>query len=257
MKNRFSCSYGGTADSFVICGGNDLKTTEIDHVKYGLFCVVQNIIQRGRPTKPSDFLKDKMGELQAGTEPIHLISKERSQWKRTIKGDVDNAYYPAVEFFDDILTGYLGKYDFVRNLILPEAYMEDILRSDKCSYFTGQQVDFYLSAIETVIEIDGGSHSEIHQETKDRHRDQALEGDGVSVLRIPTEDIRNRSAALAGKMSWLREKIENSETIRKYKSDINVSTSDLRIRYDAVIRIRMRKTGTCISGTAICTILKS
>ena len=58
---KYSCSYGGTNENFVILN-NEKCNKKMNSIEYGIFCVVQNILQRGTPTNPSEYLKSIYGE---------------------------------------------------------------------------------------------------------------------------------------------------------------------------------------------------
>ena len=151
---KYTGSYANTEKSFVFLNiDNNIKIK--DDTLYGIFCVVQNIIQRGMVSAPSKFLEKKLGKLVGVGEPCFLLPKNDARWN-LIKGDIENVDYPAEEFYDKILDKYLGEYRFVKNLIVPEADFKDVLGYS--SVMDGQQVDFYIPQIKTVIEIDGASH---------------------------------------------------------------------------------------------------
>ena len=50
-------------------------------------------------------------------------------------------------------------------------------------------VDFYCAKARIVIELDGGGHYEINQQNKDAVRTHTLESIGLTVLRIPNNEI--------------------------------------------------------------------
>lgn len=233
---KYSCSYGGIKGNFVLLNIESQSVKyEVKQEIFGALCVVQNIIQRGNITKPSCFLQDELGKIEKGQ--VNLIDKNLCNWIRTIKGDTDNADYPALIFFDEIIPEYLKEYAFVKNLIIPEAELTDILQEGEA--FKNQQVDFYCPQIKTVIEIDGASHTEASQQNKDKTRDDALEKENIEVIRIKTTDIRNRTDVLKEHMEHLKSKLKDSEEIQSYKKFLNLNMKDNRIYYDSVIRIEM------------------
>ena len=109
---KFSSSYGGTKENFIVKTFSNNKC-RIDVNIFTLLCVVQNILQRSNPTKPSEFLKSKLGKLNADDIPIYLIDNSKLIWNN-IKGDDQNRYYPAREFYNKMLTNFLGEYSFVK-----------------------------------------------------------------------------------------------------------------------------------------------
>ena len=50
-------------------------------------------------------------------------------------------------------------------------------------------VDFYCAKARIVIELDGGEHYEINQQNKDAVRTHTLESIGLTVIRIPNNEI--------------------------------------------------------------------
>lgn len=65
-KKYFSASYNGTLGNFIV-NYNLPKLTEdeeIDTDEYSVLCVVQNILQRGKKTFPSEYLKEKIKDLK-------------------------------------------------------------------------------------------------------------------------------------------------------------------------------------------------
>lgn len=233
-KNRFSASYGGTSENFIVDFTIE-SDTEVDIDEYGILCVVQNILQRGRFTQPSCFLKGKLGEIDQ--EPVPLIKDDTPEW-HNIKGDEVKDYYPAREFFYEILLQYLTKeYAFVQSLILPEADFKDILRDSRD--LDGQQVDFYLPQANLVIEIDGASHNDSAQQEKDTYRDKSLNKEGIAVARIATKDIQERNEILARKMQEIMEIIQSNDNIARYREALSIDSKDKRIRYDAIMRLEM------------------
>lgn len=229
---KYTGSYANTEKSFVFLNiDNNIKIK--DDTLYGIFCVVQNIIQRGMVSAPSKFLEKKLGKLVGVGEPCFLLPKNDARWN-LIKGDIENVDYPAEEFYDKILDKYLGEYRFVKNLIVPEADFKDVLGYS--SVMDGQQVDFYIPQIKTVIEIDGASHLRQGQIFKDQVRDKALQKENIEIIRITTGEVRNETKSMQQKMNNLYSKLKDSALIKKYNTN---EMDPKRIRYDAVYRIQM------------------
>lgn len=231
---KYSASYGGTKENFVIINlkndGQEYFTKE-----YSLFCVVQNILQRGTPTNPSKYLVETLGGLD-GMTPTYLVSDTPLEWNR-IKGDREHVDYPACTFFDSIIPKYFSRYPFLRSLIIPEADFSEILQNE--TIYNGQQVDFFFPQIRTVIEIDGYSHNSVFQERKDMGRDRALTKEGIQVCRISASDVKNETSRLDKAMRSILEKVCNSNVISEYEEAIHISCDDIRVRYDAIMRLQM------------------
>lgn len=231
---KYSSSYGGTQENFVIIN-NGNKTLEVNQTEYSVFCVMQNILQRGMPTAPSMYLQRTLGRLD-NLSPLFLISDELLSWNK-IKGDTANADYPAETFFYEILPSALGENAFLRNLIIPEADFSEILQHE--TVFEGQQVDFFFPRLRTVFEIDGYSHDLTVQNNKDHERDKELAKEGIRVIRIKTLDIKQRSGALENTMKDFVQDVIKSKDIAQYVKDIHVDRTDIRVRYDAVMRLQL------------------
>lgn len=233
-QEKFSATYGGTRENFIVKALPPAQP-EISPDALKIFCVVQNILQRGCVTKLSVFLKSALGEPPVD-ERIYLIDKTRITWNN-IKGDDAAGNYPARTFYNELLEKYLGEYFFVRNLILPETDFAEILTEDRS--FDGQQVDFYFPQLKCVFEIDGASHATPAQSEKDRLRDAALGREGVTVERIKTADIYDETTDFKDIMETFRDRLCQNETINLYRAALNISADDLRVRYDAVMRLQM------------------
>jgi very-short-patch-repair endonuclease len=52
----------------------------------------------------------------------------------------------------------------------------------------GYVVDFYCPAAKLVVEVDGGAHDMGDGPERDARRDAWLEGEGLTVLRIPARE---------------------------------------------------------------------
>lgn len=241
-KRFFSSSYGGTVENFYI--QSNLKKTdnyEINTDSYGVLCVVQNILQRGFATYPSRFLIENLGPQNLQATP--LIKTSHHVWNN-IKGDDNNQYYPARIFFYEILPQILGdEYGFVKDLMLPEAPLSDILgesnQNNKTSFY-GQAVDFYLPQAGIVIEIDGSGHEDRIQQSKDLERDNALKKAGMKVFRIKTSDMQNNTESFAGITDAIIFCITGNPEIEKYRiAEKEIAVNDMRVKYDAVMRIQM------------------
>lgn len=228
---KFSASYGGTKENFIVkvsCG--DKVSQEV----LALFSVVENILQRGTPTPPSEFLKKILGKVPDA--PTYLVDNSPMNWKN-IKGDDEKLDFPARTFYKEILPAFLDEYAFAKNLLLPEAEFADVL--EQTTTFNGQQMDFYLPQAKTVFEIDGASHDERAQAAKDKRRDFALKREGNSVIRIKSFDVKNLTDALFDALENFKTKLSQNPLLEEYKTALEVQPDDIRVRYDAVIRLQL------------------
>lgn len=242
MIRKYSSSYINSKDNFAIIYNEESNNLEqfISTELYGVFCVVQNIIQRGNPSNPSKYIAEKIGyasDLADQAKACYWISKKTSNWSKTIKGAVASSDYPALIFFNNILPEHLGEYAFARNLIIAEAEFDDVV-GEKTG-FSGQQVDFYLPVLSLVIEIDGTSHSEKGQRKKDRERDEELIRHHIRTLRITAHDIKNRTDRLDQQMSWLKQQLIESESVNNYRQWLNNRIDGKKVALETVMRLQM------------------
>lgn len=230
---KYTASYSSVKDNFAII--NNDGSYKYNDKYYGLYCVVQNIIQRGKPSIPSLYLQDVLGELD-GTQnrALYLVSNDVPEWN-VIKGDDSELYYPAEHFYYDLLPKYLGEANIARNLIIPEVDFKDVLK--KSTVLDGQQVDFFFPQLKTVIEIDGSSHKQSSQEMKDGIRDDALRKADITVLRISTEDIRNESVNFVSRMTELKQTVEEASIVQNLYTADNCQVYALELKYETIIRL--------------------
>lgn len=238
MINYYSGSYTNIADNYVIICEEEIPVSNQfkESPLYGLFCVVKNIIQRGEPSEASVFLKKKF-DISHVTGKYHLISDVPSFWDETIKGDSIHSDYPAETFFNKILPEYLGEYSFVRNLIIPEVDFDIILGHE--SAFSGQMVDFFVPQLSLVIEIDGIQHNQSMQRRQDSERDDELQRHGIEVLRIRTDEIKNRKTSLKKKLDYLLNKVNDNDMIRQYKECLNQDYPLSLVRMETAHRFQL------------------
>lgn len=218
ISEKFSATYGGTRENFIVKAFSPTQV-KIPPDVLKVFCVVQNILQRGSVTKPSVFLTAALGEPSAA-ERTYLIDKTRIIWNN-IKGDDAAGNYPARTFYNELLEKHLGDFFFVRNLILPETDFAEILTTNR--NFDGQQVDFCFPQMKFVFEIDGASHETSEQKTKDDARDKILKGEGITVEQINTTDIYNETPRFKNVMKFFLEKLRQNETINLYCAALKIS----------------------------------
>lgn len=241
---KYSCTYANTKSNFVFQNIEELTDNKYDYMNdklYGIYCVIQNIIQRGTPSKPSEVLINKLGNICVSKNyRIPLITEYNPVWRNTIKGDEQSNDNPAEKFYNEIYSNYMKDYAFTKQLILPEANLSEILEESN-KEFKGQQVDFYLPQADLVIEIDGSSHNDKNQVKKDIERDKALNKAGIQVIRIKPFDIKNRTPILEQLMKKIYSFVESNFDINVYKKvmENDVNSKDLYIMYDIVIRFQM------------------
>lgn len=204
---KFTANYSNSNHNFVI---QNLLGDRIENEYLAAICIVKNIIQRGCPTIPSKYLQSKLGELDKSFYP--LVSSTPPKWERIIRGDCKNNHNPAQAFFDKLLPKYLPEYPFIRQLIIPEVPINFITQIEVLE-FAQQQVDFYLPQAFLVIEIDGSQHDAIRDKTRDNH----LSRFGIKTIRISTAEVEPENESFKGKLSQIRERIEQISRLQEEK----------------------------------------
>lgn len=208
---KFSAGYANTNNNFCIVNLHKKKELELQDKQ--IIAILSNILQRGVPTIPSKYIQNNLSinNFTPTNDFIPLISKEKPTWTYSIKGG-DNGYNPALQFFNS-LNKYFPEFPFLQQLILPEAYIKEILpnTSDK---FISQQVDFYLPQAKLVIEIDGSHHQSqcIHDEKRNSH----FAKNGIKTTRISTADLQNEKN-LKIKIDEIKSCLNSANDFKKYK----------------------------------------
>jgi len=188
---KYTANYTYTNPNFVI---QNLVTSQTNTDLLPILYVTKNILQRGFPTTLSKFLQSQLGEihkLENFEERFLFATKQKHIWNDTIKGDRENNYYPAKDFFENIIPNEFGEFSFIQSLLIPEIEINEITGEDDRN-FINQQVDFYLPQAKLVIEIDGQQHK-LDEVTRvsDSTRDNYLSGKGITTIRITTRELQN------------------------------------------------------------------
>ena len=248
MKNEhYSCKYSNSLQNFVLL---NLPEGNIDKYskEYSIFCIIRNILQRGIITPPSMLLREQLGEIDVARDKYSLSSANLSDWTHTIKGDTETGDKPAETFFEKLLPFVLGEKLYIRNLILPEAKIQDIIK-DEAHKFWDQQVDFYFPQIKKVIEIDGASHESPSQIAKDKERDNAFKAAGIETVRIKAFDIKHETAELQSKLAYIKHAVDEEKAyIPLYTAGIDVDSYAACYKYDTVMRCQMLVLSCLMNG---------
>ena len=238
---KYSAAYSYTNYNFVVQNiEGDLKTKD---KYYPLICVLKNILQRGCPTRISQYLKDNIGDIDLEEKKLFgLVDNELPKWIKTIKGDDENRDYPAKVFFEKIIPKYLPNYKFIQQLILPEAEINEIV--DKYNEeFIEQRVDFYLPQCKLVIEIDGYQHREEIQRKKDLKRTKFLEEYGIKTIRIGTKELKEENRCFKEKIEEIKSILKENENVLKiynYKNIDDYDKEDLKhLKLNAILRLQI------------------
>jgi len=91
-------------------------------------------------------------------------------------------------------------------------------------------LDFYCPALRLAIELDGGQHAEMQNETRDRKRGQWLAEHGVAVLRFWNSDITQN---LKGVLEVIAAKVDELQATkmtptRRWRADLPLSGGGAR-----------------------------
>lgn len=188
---KYTANYSYTNPNFVI---QNLVANQTNADLLPILYVTKNILQRGFPTTLSKYLQSQLGEihkLDNFEERFLFSTKQRPVWNDTIKGDSEHNYYPAKDFFENIIPNEFGEFSFIQSLLIPEIEINEITGEDDKN-FINQQVDFYLPQAKLVIEIDGQQHK-LDEVTRvsDKTRDNYLAGKGITTIRISTRELQN------------------------------------------------------------------
>jgi len=214
---KYTANYTYTNPNFVI---QNLVENPIDTNLLPLLYVLKNILQRGFPTTMSKYLQNELGkvhELKNFNDRFLFASNQKAVWLNTIKGDIDNNYFPAKDFFENIIPNEFGEYSFVQSLIIPEIEINEIAGIENRN-FINQQVDFYLPQAKLVIEIDGQQHkTDEVTRVSDTTRDNYLAGLGITTIRIDTSELRNGN--YMPKVNHVLEHISRYDRVLAYYKD--------------------------------------
>jgi ATP-dependent DNA helicase RecQ len=212
---RYSASYSNLISNFVI---QNIKDNDIvSDAYYGIYCVLKNILLRGTTTPPSQFLIQTLGTFEVKNEYKYvLISDDFPVWVNTIKGEERAGDNPALHFYNELIPIYFGDYAFVKQLMLPEVPISDIIPNANLEFYD-QIVDFYIPQAKLVIEIDGSQHKEEVQKAKDKQRDALFYKHGINTVRIDTAYINYEINNFSRKINEIIEVFENSPEIQVYK----------------------------------------
>ena len=239
---RYTAGYSYTNFNFVIQNIIEKKDTKNKYYKF--ICVLKNILQRGTPTLMSDYLTKEIGKIDLkNKEIVGLIDDKVPNWINTIKGDSKNNYYPAEQFFYEIIPVYLKEYKFIQQLIIPEAEIKDIVGEEN-KEFINQKVDFYLEQCKLVIEIDGLQHKDKLQLQIDKKRNEYLSRFGIKTVRIDTKQIKSKKNGFKEKINEIREILErNKDRLKLYqncKSIYEYTSEEIKIiKACGVIRMQI------------------
>jgi len=211
---KYTANYTYTNPNFVI---QNLVISQTNADLLPILFVTKNILQRGFPTTLSKYLQSQLGEihkLDNFEERFLFATKQKPIWNDTIKGDRERNYYPAKDFFENIIPNEFGEFSFIQSLLIPEIEINEITGEDDKN-FINQQVDFYLPQAKLVIEIDGQQHK-LDEVTRisDSKRDNYLSGKGITTIRITTKELQNGAYSI--KVDTILKHLERYEKLLNF-----------------------------------------
>lgn len=191
--NYYNSGYAKVNNSFVI---KNLSNNHFQTDENPILSIIQNFISRGVPTFASPFLCEKLsvvrdmnGAYLKEMEDIRFTQHQGLDWSKSIKGDEENQSYPALTFYED-LRAIFNQKSFLADLFIAECPLTKIILNEQLEK---QTVDFYSPLLKIVIEVDGSSHKEMAQRKLDQLRDSLLKKNGIEVIRITTNQIKNKN----------------------------------------------------------------
>ena len=207
---KYSAGYANTNNNFVIQNLKSVSIASEPSLKpiLQVIYVLKNMLQRGLPTNASRYLREQLGAPR-GEASLALISSNSLNWQRLIRGDVKSGYNPAKYFFDEILPKYLGEYQFIKQLTLPEVQIFDMTQVYVDQYHN-RQVDFYIPHVGLIIEIDGTQHQ---SSLDDAPRDEFTQSLGLKTIRFTTQEVSTENQSFLQKFDLLLEHIENVQRL--------------------------------------------
>ncbi len=210
---QYTANYAYTNPNFVI---QNMVGSPIKNELLPVLCVLKNILQRGFPTTMSKFLQGELGAIQKldNFNDRFLFSyTDTPKWIKTIKGDTNNDYNPALYFYEKIVSNEFQEYCFIQSLIIPEIEINTLVGEEN-ENFVHQRVDFYLPQAKLVIEIDGGQHKVDVNRVSDSQRDSYLNSKGITTVRISTQELRTGTYSI--KVNQIIEHLRRFEKLLDY-----------------------------------------
>ncbi len=236
-EHCYTASYAGCLHNFTIVGLPEAKSS--DRQIQSFTCILKNIMQRSRKVRPSNYLVSQIGKLPDLEQELSLVSLDAPlpKWENTIKG-AEGGYNPAMGFYysDSLWQKHLHGYEWVRQLIIPEADLQTIL-DDQSPRWHGQSVDFYIATARLVIEIDGIQHrTSASQRTLDQERDRVLTNKGITVVRIPVAALRGEDSQFTPYAERIRNCLDNAKDIQEILKQAPTVLNNRWLLYECAIR---------------------
>lgn len=202
------------------------NTTELTNVEVAMLSVVEKIVNRGRLTRLSKELEDKISTLlRKEAKNINSYSQAELEKIQRIAAPIVYAKYQdaivpnewhdgqnwaeaggmtAEEYFYKKVFLQVVGIEYARDII-PQVSFRSLALGCTDEAILSQRVDFLIThdAESMVVEIDDPTH--LKNSAEDRQRDTLLADVGLKVFRITTEDLFNNGPSLENFKKKLKE----------------------------------------------------
>lgn len=227
IKNfkKYSVSYTNLNPNF--CISKIQKERDLSDADKSIVSVIRNILNRGHIVNPSKFLRENIGVVKRSKMPSYTFDVDKQEWGSIIKGWVDSNF--AREFYEKYLLKSLSNSITLYNSFVPEMPIEEVLMGSEQTQLSEMYLDFYSPLLRCNIEIDGSQHGLKNHKMSDIERDKLLASQGVSVIRIPADEIDKFNIKL-------NEIAKNKSVLEDF---VGQNQYDEVLDYTAVIRYQM------------------
>lgn len=226
---RFSSSYTEGNANFVI--QNLTIPYQSTDKRDPFLAILKNILQRGKFLKPSVYLQTTYNLDFDLKKSLSIKMETPLKWHQTIKGDEQTGYTPAREFLEEVWKQQFPDHAWVQQLLLPECPIQDIfldvgIVTDEWEH---QAVDFYLSPLKLVVEIDGGTSQGLRNQAQDVYRVNELQKIGVQTVRITTNELRAKNPSFQIKMDYILSLLRKSDQLLDFKSQAEYDEETIQL----------------------------
>ena len=242
---HFSCGFFQHSLNFHVWG---LKSSS--NTSSPLYDSLRNFLERGYPTRPTHYLESKIKELDPdfswnkNTAPLSaMVRPHNPNWNDTIKGFDQGSRFPAQTFFNNSIDEHISEYSFIKNLIVPECTLGDILVDPiKAGGRPEWAVDFFLPCADLVIEVDGPQHQGEPEKSSDSTRDRILRKYGIKTHRVETHKINDNGNGIRNYFTALKKILDENEEIQRIKTFIqDKKFNEITINYDLIALARLQR----------------
>ncbi len=257
-SKQFSANYAKTNHNFIFQNLRSYSIASEPASKpiLNAIYVLKNILQRGKPTIASRRLRKSVGLDKSydvlAQKSQALISQKPINWLRLIRGDVKTGENLAKHFFDKLIPKYFDEYEFVKQLTLPEVEIFDMTQM-YVDQRQNKRVDFYISQVGLIIEIDGQQHKKTVSDYN--NRDAFTKTLGLKTIRFTTQEVSSENQSFISKVQSIVDRIRtidrleqdgklippNGITLQDYQRTYQegIDKSNPHVRLTAAIRFQL------------------